>query len=92
MNLTHIRRLSRDPSRDDGSIAMTLLVVIVTATLATTLVASTISGQRATQFDQRFTQSLTGGDAGVQQALFELNTGQLYGPPGATLGPFTTAV
>jgi hypothetical protein len=71
---------------------MTLLVVIVTATLATTLVASTISGQRATQFDQRFTQSLTGGDAGVQQALFELNTGQLYGPPGATLGPFTTAV
>jgi len=60
-------------SSDDGSMPLALLAAIIVAALITVTVSTTITGQRAARFDRDFTEVLHGADAGVQQALYQLN-------------------
>lgn len=71
-----LRRGGRRPP-ERGSIALALLASIVVAGLVTVVVAATIAGQRATRFNQEYTGALHVAEAGVQEALHQLNTGQL---------------
>ncbi|MDQ3538900.1 MAG: hypothetical protein M3415_08925 [Actinomycetota bacterium] len=60
-------------TNDDGSMPLALLAAIIVAALITVTVSTTITGQRAARFDRDFTEVLHGADAGVQQALYQLN-------------------
>lgn len=61
--------------RQDGSLPVALLASIVVAGLAMVLTARMIAGEEQVRFDRAFTESFHAADAGVQQALFELNAG-----------------
>lgn len=52
-----------------------LLAAIVVAGIVTVLTSRMIAGERAVRFDRSFTQSFHTADAGVQQAIFQLNAG-----------------
>ncbi|MGH3665813.1 MAG: DUF7305 domain-containing protein [Egibacteraceae bacterium] len=65
--------------QERGSIPLALLAVIVVAGLSAALVATVIGGQRATRFDQDYTEVLHSADAGLQDAVVRLNAGNL--PP-----------
>lgn len=73
------RRLQPPPDTETGSIALALLASIIVAGLVTVVVAATLTGERSVRSDQQFTGALHVAESGVQQALHELNTGQLTG-------------
>ncbi len=62
-------------SGEGGSIAMAMLAAIAVAGLVVVIVGATLAGQRATRFDQSFSEDIHGADAGVQDALYRLNAG-----------------
>ena len=69
-----MRTLRLRPS-EAGSIPLALLVAIIVAGLVTVLTARIITGERQVRFDRSFTESFHVADAGVQQAVFQLNAG-----------------
>ena len=71
--------------RDDrGSLPLALLVAIITAGLVVTLIATTLASERRVRFDRDHTLAIQGADAGVQEAVYALNTGQVL--PDCDLG------
>lgn len=62
---------------DRGSIPLALLAIIVIGALTAVVVASTIAGERSTRFDEDFTGALHVAEAGITEASFKLNTGQI---------------
>lgn len=62
-----------------GSVVLALLVAIVVAGLTVTVVASTVTGQRAARFDGEFTNTLHVAEAGVSEVLYKLNNGLITG-------------
>ncbi|CAN5322845.1 hypothetical protein BH20ACT9_BH20ACT9_19610 [soil metagenome] len=67
-------------SAEGGSIPMAMLAAIAVAGLIVVIAGATLAGQRATRFDQSFSEDIHGADAGVQDALYRLNAG--YFDPG----------
>ena len=67
------RFLSRVHRAEDGSMVLALLAVIVAGGLMTVLVASTVASQRATRFDQNYTQLAHVAETGLNQALYLLD-------------------
>lgn len=67
--------MTRLRAQQEGSLALAMLVVVVVAGLITVIVARTAQGQRTARFDRDFTEALHVADAGVNQALFQLNEG-----------------
>ena len=63
--------------REDGSIPLVLLVIIVLGAVTSVLVSTVVTNQRSTRFDAAFTDSVQYADAGVQDALVRLNGGSL---------------
>lgn len=68
-------RTLRSQRSEAGSIPLALLVAIIAAGLMTVLTARIITGERQVRFDRSFTESFHVADAGVQQAVFQLNAG-----------------
>ncbi len=72
---------------------LSLLLLMVTLALGALLLASTVGQASAVRHDQKFTQVLPAGDAGIQRGLFILNNGGPAGLPTAatplTLGSQT---
>lgn len=66
-----------------GSLPLALLAAVVVAGLVSVVVATTLAGERSVRFDQGFSGSVHAAEAGVQEVLHLLNTGQLT--PAATL-------
>lgn len=65
---------TRSWCRDDGSLVLTLLVAIIVAGLAATLVGTTMTGQRKVRHDRDFQLAINGADAAVQQAVTVIST------------------
>lgn len=58
--------------REDGSVVLALLAVLIIGGMVTALLVRTGGGQRAARFDRDFQKVVHHADAGVQQALFML--------------------
>jgi hypothetical protein len=65
----------RGPEGERGSVPLALLASIVAAGLVTVVVATVLAGERAVRFDEGFTSAIHVAEAGVQDALYELNSG-----------------
>lgn len=59
---------------EDGSIPLTLTVIILVGGVVAALVATVIGTQRTVTFDRNYTEAITGADAALQQALSYLST------------------
>lgn len=68
-------------SAEGGSIPMAMLAAIAVAGLVVVIAGATLAGQRATRFDQSFSEDIHGADAGVQDALYRLNSGYFQVQP-----------
>jgi hypothetical protein len=76
-----------DARRDDrGSMMLAMLVMMVTLALGSLLVAASLGQAKAVRQDQKFTQVLPAGDAGIQRGLFMLNNGGVGALPQAVAG------
>lgn len=64
---------ARVPRDESGSVPIALLVAIIVAGLVVVVMARTVAETRATGFDRDFHFALHGAEAGVNEALFELN-------------------
>ncbi|HEU0132829.1 MAG TPA: hypothetical protein VFQ85_17755 [Mycobacteriales bacterium] len=73
-----MRRLvrKRQAGDDAGSMVLALVVILMTGTIITGLSVVMINGQTQSRFDQNYTNALHGADAGLQQALFQANSGK----------------
>lgn len=65
-------RWHRRMSEDAGSLPLALLASIVVGGLIVTLVATTMTGQRAARFDREFTTVIQAADAGAQAGVQQL--------------------
>lgn len=70
-----MRLLTLPSRRDDGSLPIALLVSIMVAGIIAVLTARIVAGEGQVRFDRSFTESFHTADAGVQQAVFQLNAG-----------------
>jgi hypothetical protein len=76
-----------DLRRDDrGSMMLAMLVMMVTLALGALLVAVSVGQAKTVRHDQKFTQVLPAGDAGIQRGLFMLNNGGASTLPQAVAG------
>jgi Tfp pilus assembly protein PilX len=62
--------------RTRGSVAVTMMVLMVLALLSVGVIARTLSSQKAVRTNQDFNAGLAGADGGVSDALFQLDQGQ----------------
>jgi len=69
-----------------GSVPLALLVAIIVAGLVVVVMARTLAETRATGFDRDFHFALHGAEAGVNEALFELNNDILPEEGGTGVG------
>jgi hypothetical protein len=67
------RILTRRPSGDEGSMLVAMSAILVTTGIMGVVMSLTLIGQEGTRFDQQYTESIQGADAGVQNALFQVN-------------------
>lgn len=67
-------RTSADFRREDGSLLLALLAVLIIGGLVTVLLASTVTGQRQVQFDRNFSNAIHPADSGIQAAITYINT------------------
>jgi hypothetical protein len=67
------RILARRPVGDSGSMLVAMSAILVTTGIMGVVMSLMLVGQEATRFDQQYTQSIQGADAGVQDALFQVN-------------------
>lgn len=69
-----LRRAGRFHHDDDGSMLLALSGIIVVTGIMMALLTTVLIAQKSTRHDARFTSSIQGADAGVQQALYQINT------------------
>jgi type II secretory pathway pseudopilin PulG len=77
MPTTPAVRLFRGQDAERGSLLLAMLGTIVIGGLVVMLVATTMASQSSARRDRNFVQAVQGADAGVQNALLALNTGQI---------------
>jgi hypothetical protein len=69
----------RDLRRDEGSMVLAIMMITLVAGFASLLVATTLTQSSTVRHDQKFTDVLPAGDAGISRGLFMLNNGLI--PP-----------
>lgn len=84
----------RDVQGDDGSILVTLMVLLVVTSLSLLLVAQQALSQSRNLKSRAFTRALFVADAGLQRAVYQLKTGAVALPAsdGATSTPVTESL
>ncbi|MBW3578286.1 MAG: hypothetical protein KY462_11220 [Actinobacteria bacterium] len=73
MNRRTLRSTWAHRGDESGSMPLALLASIVVAALITIVTSTTIAGQRSARADRDWTAVIQAADAGVQQALYQLN-------------------
>lgn len=69
---------------EDGSLLMSMLAVLMVTTIAVTLFAYVVMGNRTTRQDRSFQTSVTGADAGLHYALTDVTFNGAAASPGDT--------
>lgn len=73
----------RNLSRDDGSIPLALLAIIITSAVLSVVLVRTVAEGRATVFDSSYSASVHVAEAGIDAAAFRLNN-KLFDPNAST--------
>jgi hypothetical protein len=79
-------------SSERGSMPLALLASIVVAGLVSVLVASVMRSEQTVRFDRSFTNVVQVADAGVHDAVHQLNNQLLLVDIGDTAGPYATTL
>ena len=66
--------IRRATGRDDGSMLLALLGIVVVTGIMLALLTTVLIGQKSTQHDARYNASVQGADAGIQQAYYQINS------------------
>lgn len=70
-------QLSQRLAGERGSLPFAMLLAVIAGGLMILVVTKTMTVQAATRFDRDFVEVVQGSDAGVNQALFQLNAGHI---------------